>query len=76
MLDAMPPSDPGTVWRLIERSDEAVKYARNADAYTRATAALDEAEAALVGLEPGVAGKLAELIRVRREDLSRLREDG
>ena len=69
------PTDPGGVWRLIERADELVKYASNrnpAAARAQALEVLKQAEAALSGLtDPKASAALGQQIRKRFEDLER-----
>ena len=70
------PSDPGVVWKLVERADELVKYAQNRDpstAYAQARRKLAEAIAAAGSLPSGPAaeGVLAQIER-RLQDLDRL----
>jgi hypothetical protein len=66
--------EPAEVWELIRRADEAIKYAPNrdaADARARARALLDDAEALLGSVDPTIAERFAEQIRLRRADLAR-----
>lgn len=67
--------DPGAVWRLVVRADEALKYAPNrdaADARARALSLLREADQQTARLEDRVAAAaLAIQIRRRLEDLER-----
>ncbi|MGZ4120419.1 MAG: hypothetical protein ACXVQS_07140 [Actinomycetota bacterium] len=67
-------ADPASVWKLVQRADELVKYARNRDpatAYAQARATLDEAETLAAELvEPAAAGLRAQ-IETRRADIAR-----
>ena len=66
--------DPASVWKLVERADELVKYAQNRDpktAYRQARAVLDEAEALTGQLEKKPAETLRAQIETRRADIAR-----
>ena len=67
-------ADPASVWKLVQRADELVKYAQNRDAHTsyaQARAVLDEAEAATASLDQKAADGLRAQIQTRREDIAR-----
>jgi hypothetical protein len=67
-------ADPGSVWKLVERADELVKYAQNRDprtAYKQARAVLDEAEALAGQLDEKAATGLRAQIETRRADIAR-----
>jgi len=71
-------ADPATVWKLVERADELVKYAQNRDpqtAYKQARAVLDEAEALTGQLEQKAADGLRAQIQTRRADIARFDTD-
>ena len=71
-------SEPAEVWRLIQKADEVLKYAGNRDritAFRQASAALDEAEQLLAGLDDQeIAQTFKAQIQTRRDDLARLGE--
>jgi hypothetical protein len=67
-------ADPASVWKLVERADELVKYAQNRDpqtAYRQARAVLDEAEALAGQLDEKAATGLRAQIETRRADIAR-----
>lgn len=68
-------NDPATVWRLIQKADEVLKYAGNRDAtaaYEQARAALDEAEQLSASLvDQGIAENFRSQIEIRRADIMR-----
>ena len=67
-------ADPASVWKLVQRADELVKYAQNRDpqtAYAQARAVLDEAEALTKDLDDKAGGGLRAQIQTRREDIAR-----
>jgi hypothetical protein len=66
--------NPQDVWKLVQRADELVKYARNRDpatAYAQARATLDEAEALAANVQGPAADGLRAQINTRREDIAR-----
>jgi len=67
-------ADPASVWKLVQRADELVKYAQNRDphtAYAQARAALDEAEALTNDLDQKAADGFRAQIKTRRDDIAR-----
>jgi hypothetical protein len=67
-------ADPASVWKLVERADELVKYAQNRDpqtAYKQARAVLDDAEALAGQLDEKAATGLRAQIETRRADIAR-----
>jgi hypothetical protein len=67
-------TDPGAVWKLVQRADELVKYAQNRDprtAYQQARAVLDEADALTNELDQKAADGLRAQIQTRRDDITR-----
>jgi len=67
-------ADPASVWKLVQRADELVKYAQNRDphtAYAQARAVLDEAETLTGELDAKAAEGFRAQIRTRREDIAR-----
>lgn len=67
-------AEPGEVWKLVQRADELVKYARNRDpatAYAQARATLDEAEALVNDLAGPAGDGLRQQIETRRADIAR-----
>ena len=72
-------ADPASVWKLVERADEFVKYAQNRDprtAYQQARAVLDEAEALVGQLDEKAATALRAQIETRRADIARFEGTG
>jgi hypothetical protein len=71
--------DPASVWKLVQRADELVKYAHNRDphtAYQQARAVLDEAEALTGQLDQKAAEGLRAQIETRRSDIARFEAAG
>jgi len=67
-------TDPADVWKLVQRADELVKYARNRDphtAYAQARAVLDEAEALTGQLDQKAGDNFRAQIATRRDDIAR-----
>jgi hypothetical protein len=66
--------NPQDVWKLVQRADELIKYARNRDpatAYAQARATLDEAETLTQQLDGPAADGLRAQIQTRRDDIAR-----
>jgi hypothetical protein len=72
-------ADPASVWKLVQRADELVKYAQNRDphtAYEQARAVLDEAEALAGQLDEKAASGMRAQIDTRRADIARFDTGG